>query len=272
MSDNEPKLVLCMKWGDMYGPEYVNVLYGMVSRNLSYSFRLICFTDDETGVRPEVECFPLPELGVEVPPGAPGKWPKQALWAKDLFRLEGVALFLDLDSVILDSLDPYFEYGNDDDVITAKNWTKPWKRMAQTSVFRFKIGQHSYMLEQLRADPQLMVKYRFEQNYVSSNITGGVRFWPGPWTKHFGLHCMGCWPMRYVRMPRKPKGARIVTFPGSPKPPDSIRGAWHKESDARKPIEHLRWINEQRKAGKKWRKQLSRYVRPTPWVAEAWRE
>lgn len=183
MSDE--KLVLCIKWGTMYGPEYVNVMYGMVSRNLSGPFLLICFTDDTNGIRSEVECLPLPELGVEVPAEAPGKWPKQALWAKDLFGLEGVALFLDLDSVIVDSINPYFEYGDADDVITARNWVKPWLKMAQTSVFRFKIGAHAYMLDQLREDPQLMVKYRFEQNYVSSCIQGGVKFWPGAWTQAF---------------------------------------------------------------------------------------
>ena len=71
--------------------------------------------------------------------------------------------FLDLDSVIVDALDPYFEFGEEDDVITARNWVKPLARMAQTSVFRFKIGSHSYMLENLQRDPQLMVKYQFEQ-------------------------------------------------------------------------------------------------------------
>ena len=261
-----------MKWGDMYGPEYVNCLYGMVSRHLSYPFHFICFTDRSNGIRPEVECLPLPELGVKVPAEAPGKWPKQALWAEDLFGLQGVALFLDLDSVIVNSIDPYFEYGEENDVITAKNWTKPWKRMSQTSVFRFKIGAHSYMLKQLRENPQLMVKYRFEQNYVSSCIRGGVKFWPKKWTRHFGLHCMGSWPLRYIRAPKKPKGARIITFPGSPNPSDAMRGVWNAKLEHRTPLEQLKWVNEQRKAGRKWRKYLSRYVQPTPWIAEAWHE
>lgn len=33
---SEEKLVLCMKWGEMYVPEYVNVLYEQVFRNPSY--------------------------------------------------------------------------------------------------------------------------------------------------------------------------------------------------------------------------------------------
>ena len=46
-----------------------------------------------------------------------------------------------LDSVVVDSLDPYFEYGDPEEVITARNWVKPWLRMAQTSVFVLKSGR-----------------------------------------------------------------------------------------------------------------------------------
>ena len=266
------KLVLCIKWGDMYGPEYVNVMYGMVSRNLTGPFKLVCLTDDSDGIRQEVQCLPLPELGVEIPPEAPGKWPKQALWAKDLFGLEGVALFLDLDSIIVDSLDPYFEYGDENDVITARNWVKPLQRMSQTSVFRFKIGAHSYMLENLRKDPQLMVKYQFEQNYVSSCIEGGVKFWPAAWTKHFRLHSMRSWPVRYLSAPKKPKGARIITFPGSPKPPAAALGRWNLNGESRRPYEHVRWVFSRRGKDENWTKQFKRYVQPAEWVADSWRE
>ncbi len=266
------KTVICMKWGTMYGPEYVNVMYCMLRRNITGDFRLVCFTDDQTGVRAEVECLPLPELGCDVPKEAPGKWPKQALWGKDLGGLEGVVLFIDLDSVIVDSLDPYFDYGDEDDVITARNWTKPWLRMSQTSVFRFKVGAHTYMLDQLRDDPQLMVKYRFEQNYVSANIRGGVKFWPSGWTKHFGLHSMGIWPLRYMRRPKQPRGARIITFPGSPKPPDAALGRWSHKQPVRSRSEHLRWIWDTRAEKGKSTRLLSRYLLPCDWVAEHWRE
>ena len=265
------KLVLCIKWGDMYGSDYVNVMYGMVSRNLTGPFRLVCFTDDSKGIRKEVECLPLPQLGVEVPAGAPGKWPKQALWAKDLFGLEGVALFLDLDSVIVDSLDPYFEFGDDDDVITARNWVQPLKRMAQTSVFRFKIGAHSYMLDDLCKDPQLMVKYQFEQNYVSTCLRGGVKFWPHAWTKHFRRHSMGPWPLRYFRMPKQPQGARIVTFPGSPKPPDAALGLWNADAQPRTPWQYFCECLFNKEKSKK-KKRLKRFLLPTDWVAKHWRE
>jgi len=255
----------------MYGPEYVNCLYGMISRNLSGSFKLFCMTDNTSGVRAEVECLPLPQLDFDVPPGAPGKWPKQALWNRDLFGLKGIALFLDLDSVIVGSIDCYFEYGDEEDVITARNWVKPWQRGAQTSVFRFPIGAHPYMLEDLQRDPQLCVKYQFEQNYVTHHLKGGVKFWPSPWTKHFRKHCLGPWPLRYIRVPKLPKGCRIVTFPGSPNPPDAIIGRWSAKNAPRLPLEHFKFALSQPSFAKR-SKELRRYFQPSDWVAKHWKQ
>jgi len=262
------KQIICMKWGTMYGPEYVNCLYGMISRNISYPFKLFCMTDDTTGIRSEVECLPLPQLGFEVPSEAPGKWPKQALWNKELFGLD-VVLFLDLDNVIVGSLDKYFEYGNPEDVITAKNWVKPWLSGAQTSVFRFKVGSHPYMLEDLQKDPQLCVKYQFEQNYVTHHLRTKVLFWPSKWTKHFRRNCMGEWPIRYLRPPRIPRKCRIITFPGSPKPHDAIVGQWKKGTPILSPVQHFAWALSQPTIRQRSRA-LHRFIQPCDWVAQYW--
>ncbi|GAA5130492.1 glycosyl transferase [Luteolibacter yonseiensis] len=267
------KLILCMKWGTVYGPEYVNILHAMVARNITGPFKVVCFTDDPTGVREEVLCRPLPPLGCEIPPDVPGKWPKVALWSKDLDGLEGLALFIDLDSVIVSNIDGYFSHGNPEDVITARNWVRPFSKAGQTSVFRFQVGRHPYMLENLQADPaNLSRKYQFEQNYVTAGIHGGIRFWPPEWTKHFGLHSMGIWPLRYLRPPVLPAGVKIVTFPGRPKPPDAIAGRWSGNSQPRRPLEQLRWVWNARKTEKNWRRHFSRFVLPSAWVAEHWRE
>jgi hypothetical protein len=267
------KHIFCMKWGTAYGPLDVNTLYGMVARNITGEFKVVCFTDDASGIRPEVTCHPLPPLGCEIPPDVPGKWPKVALWSKDLYGMTGVALFIDLDSVIVGNIDSYFEYGNPEDVITARNWLNRLGKSAQTSVFRFPIGGHSYMLENLQADPaNVSRKYQYEQNYVTHNIRGGVKFWPEGWTRHFRLHCMGPWPMRYLRPPIIPKDAKIITFPGLPGPADAALGRWSEKSEIRTPGQHLCWVWQQLTSGQKWRRHLSRYVQKTPWIAKHWRE
>jgi hypothetical protein len=58
--------IICMKWGDKFPSEYVNRLYAMVSRNLSIPFRFVCFTEDGSGIRNEVEIQPLPELDLSI--------------------------------------------------------------------------------------------------------------------------------------------------------------------------------------------------------------
>lgn len=265
--------IFCMKWGTAYRAEDVNIMFSMVSRNLTLEFQFICFTDDASGINPGVKCLPLPALGCEIPADVPGKWPKVALWNKDLFGLEGVALFIDLDSVIIGNIDSYFQYGDPKDVITARNWQNHFKKTGQTSVFRFPIGGHAYMLENLRADSiTISRKYQYEQNYVANNIRGGVKYWPEPWTKHFRIHCMGSWPVRYLRAPVLPPHAKIVTFPGLPKPSDAAQGRWSCKSQSRTSCEHLQWVFAKMKAGEPWRRHLSRFILPTPWVGKNWRE
>lgn len=268
------KQLVCVKWGTMYGPEYVNRLYGMVSRHLAPPFRLVCLTDDRRGIRPEVECFDLPELGVPHPQRTMGKWRKQILWGASVPGLQGVALFVDLDSVIVGPLDDYFSIGNPGDVYVARNWARPLEKLGQTSVFRFPVGGNAHILDDFRADAQgIADKYQFEQHYVTAAVTGGVKFWPEAWTKHFRLHCMPPFPLCYVMSARLPAGARIVTFPGGPNPDDVIVGRWNK----REPPFPTRWqhilatFSDQRVDDSRWR-HLRRYVRPVPWIEAAWRD
>ena len=97
------KNIVCLKWGSLYGPEYVNNLYAMVKRNMSSSFRFVCFTDDPTGLHKEVEHMPIPEH-------LKGWWGKIYFFKAPLADLNGPTLAIDLDMVIISSLEPYFAY------------------------------------------------------------------------------------------------------------------------------------------------------------------
>ena len=113
--------------------------------------------------------------------------------------------------------------------------------------------------------------------FLTPNLTcaasrGGIKFWPESWTKHFSKHCMGIWPLRYLRPPVKPEGVKIVTFPGHPKPPDGALGQWSEEKPHRPRLEHLKWVLSQRKTDRRWRRHISRYLMPAKWVADNWRE
>lgn len=262
------KLVLCIKWGSKYGPEYVNRLHNMVRRNLTPPFQLVCFTDDARGIDPAIHTLPLPELGCDPPQHSPGQWRKLGLWRKSLFGLQGIGLFIDLDSVIVNRLDAYFDYGDPKDVILERNWARPLSGLGQTSVFRFPIGSHPEILERFRKDPQQIAdRFRFEQHFVTDCLGPQMKLWPRGWTRHFRLHCLGPDPLRFLRPARLPAGSRIITFPGGPNPGDVVRGKWAPDSPVYQGRRAHLWRYLKTRDWLSFRK----FVMPVNWIEHYWR-
>ncbi len=240
MSD---RFVMCMKWGTKYGPEYVNRLYGMVSRHLKGAYRFVCFTDDSNGVRPEVECFPLPELNLQASK-LDGGWRKLNSYQRDLFGLQGQALFLDIDIVIVDDITPFFEVPGE--FLIIKDWKRPWRVTGNSSVYRFKLGAHTDMLDHFVAHQrEVRAKHRNEQEFLSHYLhrQGKLSYWPKEWCASFKYQCLPPWPLSFWQPARIPADCRIVVFHGEVNPPDAIAGR---------------------------RNRAGRGMLPVPWVAEHW--
>lgn len=268
------KRVICIKWGEKYGAEYVNRLYAMVSRQISPPFEFHCFTDKKNDISDAVICHDLPDLGCEHPQNVPGKWKKTALWGKDLDGLSGPALFIDLDSVIVGNIDALFEYGDENDVIVARNWLKPHKKLGQTTLFRFNIGAQPYMLEDFKQDPQgIADKYRFEQHYVTHHVKGGVKFWPKRWVRHYRVHCLPNYLLRYFREAYLPKGAKVIAFPGEPNPQDALLGQWsgHEPTSAWQHVKNY-FYHKDKRVRNSIRGHFSCFQLPCSWVKHHWSE
>lgn len=88
------------------GAEYVNKLFNMVARNLPEKHKYVCFTDDPTGINPEIE---TPEL----PDSLRGWWNKLYLFKPGLFEDGERIVYLDLDTIIVGSLDEIIKYDGD---------------------------------------------------------------------------------------------------------------------------------------------------------------
>lgn len=265
------KQIICIKWGDKFGAEYVNRLHGMISRNITPPFRLFCFTDNGTGLHPDIAVRPLPEFDYKAPERTRGKWPKSRLWG-DLGDVTGVVLFLDLDVVITGNIDCFFEHGDPGDTILGRNLNTPFERMGQTSVYRMKVGNLAPLQDIFRADPQAVAdEYKYEQRFVTRNAPGGVKFWPLRWMVHFRMQCVPVFPLNYFIKPRIPRNARIVIFPGNLNPPDAIAGRWDEHATPRPPLDHLRaaFARDRRES---FFRHLRHYVHPTEWVERMWRE
>ncbi|TDL81303.1 glycosyl transferase [Palleronia sediminis] len=266
------KQVICINWGTKYGAPFVNRLYAMVARNITPPFSFTCFCDDPAGFRPEIATEPLPPIDYELPTGGPGIWPKSRLWGPRLGSLSGPVLFLDLDLLIRDSLDPFFAQGAPEDVILARNQSTPFERLGQTSVFRFPVGGLVALQDKFRADPHgIAARYRFEQRFVTRNVPGGVKLFPREWVAHFRQDCRWPFPLNYALAPSEPDRARIVIFPGGVHPQHAIEGRYGAIHRAGSPLEHIaRAFSPDRP--EPLGKHLRHYMRPAEWVARYWRE
>ena len=248
-----PVNVVCMKWGTLYGPDYANRLYAMVARNLIRPFRFVCFTDDASGLRPEIEAMDLPPIRID-PPYEKTPWKKLALYNPTLGDLRGLTLFLDLDILITGPLDKFFDYPGDYCVI--RNWTQPKTVNGNTSVFRFTIGAHADLLDLFhsRSTQHWVDTYRIEQTFLSQLLheQGKLTYWPDGWCVSFKVHCLpGGWKFPRILLngflpSRLPGGSSVCVFHGNPNPDDALAGHWPG----------------------KWYKRL----RPAAWIADYWHE
>lgn len=241
-----PRTILCMKWGTAYTSEDANRLYLSVARHLSGPFNFVCFTDDATGLLPDIDARPLPPINL--PPGEEWSlWRKVSIWQSPLDGLSGEALFLDLDLVITRSLDDFFTY-EPGKFCVIENWTQMGRGIGNTSVFRFRIGQRPDIFDDFTIDPDaVMNAYDNEQVYVSRRMKD-VTFWPRDWCVSFKHSLLPSFPMNWVRPPALPPSARVVVFHGSPKPDQALQGLW--------PAPFV--------------KRLFKHVEPTPWIADHW--
>lgn len=236
-----------MKWGTRYPAEYVNRLWSMIKRNTERETRLVCYTDDPSGVDSDVDCYPLPESCV---PERVKKqtWEKVSLWNSELEGIEGNVLFIDLDVVIVGNLDDFFDYKPEVTFCVIENWTQIGSGNGNTSVFRFKVGAHSYLADRMRTNGEdVLQQYRIEQTYISQEISE-IAFWPQEWCSSFKHTIMPHWPLNLFMAPRMPENTRIVCFTGKPDPDEARDGIWRAP----------------------WYKRFYKYVKPTPWIAEHW--
>jgi hypothetical protein len=221
----------------------------MIQRHTARDTRLVCYTDDETGINHEIARFPIPEFGLPVR-RIKSTWRKLAFWSHQLGGVSGDVLFLDLDVVITGSIDDFFDFRPDSTFCAIENWTQRGQRIANTSVYRFRVGAHDYLCNNVRANATAVLggAFRNEQTYVSRTISE-MTFWPPQWCLSFKHSLLPMWPLNFVLATRLPASAKIICFTGKPDPHEARDGIWPAP----------------------WHKKLYKHVRPTRWIDEHWR-
>jgi len=234
--------IICIKWGSLFGPEYVNRLYSGVRRNIAAPVRFFCMTEDAAGFHRDIEVLPLPiEPFHEAMNAALAVANRQGAMRKvSLFRpgliadLDGPLLGFDLDVVITGALDDLLTLAPGK-VLMRADWVEARRGRAtgHGSVFRFDPALHGWLYDTLAADPtgQVQKARGSEQRYTSTlaQEKGAFAYIPDDLVVSFKHDCMSLPPMNYLRTPKLPANARVVCFHGRPKMPEAIagyRGSW----------------------------------------------
>ena len=251
--------VICIKWGSLFGPEYVNRLYAGVRRHLSLPVRFFCMTEDASGFHPDIEVLPLPvepfhdrmnaALAVANRQGA---MRKVSLFKPGLIPdLKGPLLGFDLDVVITGSLDEIWAFAPGK-VAMRHDWVEArrGRKTGHGSVFRFDPDLHGWLYDTLATNPTAEVEQArgSEQRYTSTlaQEKDAFAYLPGDQVVSFKHDCMSLPPLNYLKTPSLPENARVVCFHGRPKMPEAIKG--YKGSALRwsRPCQWLKdhWVRE----------------------------
>lgn len=99
--------VVCVRWGDKFSADYVNILYDAVRKNLDADFEFICVTDDLDAYDDGIKTIKLPD-------GLTGWWGKLWLFS-EVFQeqCQDRILFFDLDTIIVGDLEEIASYNGE---------------------------------------------------------------------------------------------------------------------------------------------------------------
>jgi hypothetical protein len=202
-SSPEKITVACVWWGTLYGKEYVEKLRNSVKRHLTTPHDFVCLTDRDD----------VPEGVIKVPleVGPEGWWQKTYLFKPGLFK--GKVLFLDLDVIIINSLDKFATIKNPFTMI--ENFGPNKKHAAHNSSVMVwtpsKQTEKIYTQFSKEVTKELHGDQCWIWRVMDKDITNYVHDWVDSY--------------KYGKLPqwaRRTKNTSIIVFHGQPKPHDNI--------------------------------------------------
>jgi hypothetical protein len=170
----DQKTIVCLKYGDKYSSDYVNKLRSMTARHCSYDHQFVCFTDDSSGIDSNITIIPLKTKN-----DIHGWWYKTFLFDPS-HGLNGSLLFIDLDVVIFNSIDGFFDYSPTKFCIS-RGFCKDNKNGMNSSCFKFDSGTYSHIYEDFMSDKtSIMNRLHGDQDWIQEKINDHT-FWPEDW-------------------------------------------------------------------------------------------
>lgn len=235
--------VVCLKWGDKYGAEYVNRLAAGVRRHCRVPVRFWCFTDSAKDIDPQVICHDLPYAQ-----DLDSWWNKLWLFSADSPMAPGENIFyVDLDTLITGDITDLVTFRSAT-IVVLRDFYHGIARTAAdmgSGLMSWQSGNNNDIWQKFWEDPETAmadIRPQGDQKWVEKITQGRRQYWqdlfPGQ-VLSFKVDCVN----------GLPADGRIVCYHGRPSIPESITQGW-----------------DHRTAFRQWRSE------PAPWVAQHWRD
>ena len=215
--------VVCLKYGDKYGPIYVNNLYNMIERHLTVPHRFVCFTDNTVGLNPKIEIKLIQSQRFS------GWWWKPYIFKADHFSDGDTNLFFDLDMVIVNNIDNIANY-LPNDFVGLQDVGRVFKRGADrlgSAVLKWPANQYTDIWTNLDANPNYARQFQGDQDYIWHLHKSVIRFFPEKWIQSYKweirdrselVRINGRFNFDTVKDVQIDKETNVLAFHGSPDP------------------------------------------------------
>jgi hypothetical protein len=229
--------IICLKWGEKYGFDYINKLYYSVIRNTTQKVKFHCFTDNPLNINKGVIIHPLPYSNLE------SWWNKLYLFSNEIKIPVGEKMFyIDLDTLITDNIDDLL--GVDvEKIVVLKDFLNGIAITAGSmgsGLMAWQHGNYVDIWDKFTVDPAGAIKQvspHGDQHWIDFCVNNRV-YWQDIFPNRvvsFKVHCLN----------GLPDNAAIVCYHGRPSIPESVTFT-----------------------GKVWKFNIT----PQPWVLDYWKE
>mgnify|MGYP006000288397 FL=1 len=215
--------ILCVKWGNKYISQYVNVLKNMIARHTTVPYQFHCFTEDPKGLDSDINVIAFPPGG-----HIKGWWSKLSMFQKDI-GIQGTILYLDLDGIAFRNIDELFNY-NPGKFMIIRDFNRcrvsDWKQ-SNSSIMRWDTGTMNYLWEEFNADPSKAIgRMHGDQDWIMKKASKDINHWPDEWIRSYKWEMMGRKDTKIRRgtkhifehPPKIEHNTKIAVFHGEPKP------------------------------------------------------
>jgi hypothetical protein len=217
--------VLCVRFGNRYGREYVERLRNMVARHTTVPYEFVCLTDDQ---------HPIVGVRTIYQPNAQyvrGWWHKVHMFDPQL-PLAGRILYFDLDVVIHNNIDklavsyPTEFMGIHD---FNRKFYANWKYL-NSSAMAWNHGTQNHVWEQFKTNPREAQRLQGDQDWIWKLCQTKIKFWPKEWIQSYKWEIRSREQLTVINGKRQFKQddhsieldprCCVTVFHGDPKPQD----------------------------------------------------